>query len=127
MTTFFETPIPLVLAGLFLLAVFGPLAKLTRKKSSFIAVGAAVLLIVLGIAIERLVETDREAIESALKGAVEELEANDLEATLAYISEDAKETRMLTRFGSEHFHVDYAAARDLEIVVNPLTRTWVHN
>ena len=121
MTMFFENWIPLVTAGSLLLAVSGPLAKQTQKRAAYIASGVAVLLIVLGIALDKFVETDREAIESALLGAIEQLEANDLEATLAYISEEAEATRVLTRFGAENYHVDFATVRDLEIAVNLLT------
>ena len=81
--------------------------------------GVALIALVL-VLIERYVVTDRELIEETLLGAAAALEANDVAATLEYLSPTAEPLRSEVRRRMPSLKIEEARIADLRIEFSPL-------
>ena len=80
-----------------------------------IVVGAVTIV---GLVVERLIVTDREAIEMTLDKAVAAVKANDIDRLLECISPSAKDIQDQSRWVLSRYVVESAWIRNLEITVN---------
>jgi hypothetical protein len=105
MAIFVESPWPILFIGIAIEAVLAFLLLRTGLGKYLIAMIGVALLVVAGLIVERLVVTDREAVEQTLDTAVAAARRNDLEGALNCISPSAQEPRRLTAmvFGWVHF------------------------
>lgn len=93
MALFLESPMPIILIGIVVEAVLGAVLVGTRRGVVLWAMAGVLVLVGLGVLVERLVETDNERIEAALDGAAAALEANDYDRLFTYIAPSATGTR----------------------------------
>ena len=121
MTTLFENPMPIIYVGIFVVAILGAILLNTRRGVLLIPIGLVLVLILLGVLVERLVVTPREEVEMTIDGLAAAIKANDPAGTLRYISPSAEKTRRRAEWGLERFAVKDAKVRNLEITVNRLT------
>jgi hypothetical protein len=121
MTALVESPWPVLFIGIVVEAALGlALLKTGRGKLLWAMIGVGVLTL-LGLVVERLVVTDREAVADTLDAAAAAVEANDLERLLSYISPTAQRPQADSRFVLGRFEVSKARVRNLEVSINRLT------
>jgi hypothetical protein len=92
-TVLLENPVAIaVLGGVF--ATVALVIFLSRRSlGSAVALGAILALTLVLLAVERLVVTDREAVEQGVDAVLAAIEANDLPAVLAWIDPSAARVR----------------------------------
>ncbi|MGD9721617.1 MAG: hypothetical protein AB7O59_05985 [Pirellulales bacterium] len=121
MTWLLESPWPAITLGVVLELALG-IALVRTGRGMLLVVMAAVLLGTLGLVlVERLVVTEREAVENTLEAAAAALETNDPAAVLALFTPDsprrAQVTSALARYRVRAAHI----GGDLEVASNRLT------
>lgn len=89
MTWLFEDPLPIVVMGAVLVIGLGVGFVKTGRRTLAIAAAATVLLVAALIALERMVVTDREQVESTLFEIASSIERNEIDAALEHIAPDA--------------------------------------
>jgi hypothetical protein len=82
--------------------------------------GAVALIALVLVLVERYIVTDRELIDETLHGAAAALEANDVDATLEYLSPTAEPVRNEVRRRMASLKVHEARIADLRIEFSPL-------
>jgi hypothetical protein len=114
----FEDPTTLIIAGLLIEVLLGiGLFKSGRGVLALPMIGVLVL-VGLGVLVERLVVTDREQIETTFDGLCRALMANDVEGVLSYIDPEAGGIRSHVRSILPRAHITDARLYDLVIHVN---------
>ena len=93
MDSLFEDPWLIVALGLLAEALLGVALWRTRRGALLAAMGVVVVLTGLGLLIERLVVTDREAVEDTLRAAAEAVRAGDEQRVLSFVAPDAEGVR----------------------------------
>ncbi len=93
MTFLLENPIPIYFVGAVLVTITGLTFLVRRTLSSLLWFAGVVLAILLLLAVERLVVTEREQIEANLETLLESLRENDMPGVLVMIDPDAAEVR----------------------------------
>ncbi len=88
-----EQPVVILFVGAFLLAATGAIWVQTRDRRALAAVGSVVMLTALWFVVERLVVTDVEQVKQTIRSIANELENNDVEAVLNYISAESPPLR----------------------------------
>ncbi len=130
MTILFETPVPVLLAGLLATAVLAVLHLNTRRRELLIGMAAVVALTAGGVALERWVKTDREQISDLLDQLAAALRADGLEANTPQlvipavyecISPTAERTRLLAKTNLMLVEILGAKHSNLRVEVNRLT------
>jgi hypothetical protein len=116
-----ESPWPILFIGIAIEAVLGFLLLQTGRGKFLIAMIGVAVLVIVGLVVERLVVTDREALEQTLDAAVAAVRRNDLQGALDCISSSAEPPRSLTRWVLGRVDVQEAHISDLNINVNRLT------
>jgi hypothetical protein len=121
MVIFVESPWPILFIGIAVEAVLAFLLLQTGRGKFLIAMLGVAALVVVGLVVERLVVTDREAVENTLDAAVAAVKRNDLDGALACLSSSAKEARVFTRWVFGRVEFQEAHISELEVKVNRLT------
>jgi hypothetical protein len=93
MTWLFEQPLIVVVLGVALIFALGAAWSASGRKELLYAAAAVLVLLIAGLAIERLVITDREAIRATLHTMARDLKNNDRRAVLAHIHPESPELR----------------------------------
>ena len=81
-----EQPIVILFVGAFLLAATGAIWVQTRDRRALIALSSVILFTGLWLLAERLVVTDVEQVKQTIRTIAQELENNNVEAVVNYIS-----------------------------------------
>jgi hypothetical protein len=121
MVIFVESPWPILFIGIAIEAMLGFLLLQTGRGKLLIAMIGVAVVVVAGLIVERLVVTDREAVEQTLDAAVAAVRKNDLNGAIACISPSAEAPRSLTRMVLSRVDVQEAHISSLEVKVNRLT------
>jgi hypothetical protein len=103
----------LLIEGLLVVALIN-----TGRGALVWAMAGVLVLIGLGVLVERLVVTDHEQIADVLDGVAAALEANDVEGVLSYIDPKATGMRASVRMALSGAHITDAQVYDLEVGVN---------
>ncbi len=121
MAIFVESPWPFLFIGIIVEAALAiALLRTGRGKLLWWMLLAGVLALA-GLAVERSIVTDREAITNTLDTAAEAVEDNDLPRLLSCISPSAERPRNESRWVLERFDVDKAVITNLTLDINRLT------
>jgi hypothetical protein len=116
-----ESPWPWILLGIAAEAALAvALVRTQRGHLIWAMLGVAVVML-LGLAVERLVVTEREAVEMTLDAGVAAARANDVNRLLACISPRATRTREYARLIMGRAQVEDARILHLEITINHAT------
>jgi hypothetical protein len=118
---FLESPWPILLIVIGVEAVLAVALLQTRRGYLLWAMIGVAAVGLVGLVVERLVVTDREAIENTLDAAVAAAEANDVGRLLDCISPTAENTRADARWMLSRVEVRSAYIHKLEITINQLT------
>jgi hypothetical protein len=86
MSLLLEQPLAVVIVGVVLALGVGIAWTSTGRKEWLIGLGAIVVLTIVGLVVEQLVVTDREAIEATLREIARDVESNNLPALLKHVS-----------------------------------------
>jgi len=121
MTTLFESPWPVIFCGVVAEAILGAVFLGSRRVIFLLPMAIVLVLVLSGVALERMVVTQREEVEATLDGLAAALEANDVEGALGYLSPSAGATRGRAQWALDRFKVTKAKISGLEITVNKLT------
>ncbi|MCE5266961.1 MAG: hypothetical protein LLG00_03655 [Planctomycetaceae bacterium] len=124
MAIFVESPWPWLLLGIALETALAIVLLQTKRGAVLWAMLGTAVLVAAGLFVERLVITDREAIENTLDAAVAAVEHNDINRLLACISPSAQQTRGDARWMLGRVDVRSVWVRGLEVKVNRLTSPW---
>jgi hypothetical protein len=114
MSRFAESPVPYLLLGLVAESILLIAYLQTRRVLFVVLMAITALLTVAGIFIERAWVTDREALEQAVYGLAEAIEADDVQGVLGFISPQAREARADAKREMGQYEIELAR------VVSPL-------
>ncbi|MDR0337498.1 MAG: hypothetical protein LBI18_10450, partial [Planctomycetaceae bacterium] len=89
-----------------------------RGRTFMIVVGVTILVLVLGVVLYYGVDTDRKSIARMLNHLASELEQDDLDGVLTFISPKAEGTRGIARLYMGNYHLTSAKFRNLKFEVN---------
>src|SRR5438105_17370 len=89
MNWLFESPIVIVIAGVALILALAAAWSASGRKELLYALGAAFALLIAALVIERLVVTDREAINTTLLQIARDVQSNNRRAVLQHIASSA--------------------------------------
>ena len=118
MSWLFEDPTTLIVAGLLIEGLLA-VALVKSGRALLIAAMAGVLILVgLGVLVERLVVTDREQIETTLNEVCTALEANEVPGVLSHIDPAATGMRSRVQSDLSSAHITEVRLFDLEIQVD---------
>ncbi|NQU23553.1 MAG: hypothetical protein HQ567_19910 [Candidatus Nealsonbacteria bacterium] len=121
MITLLETPVPIILFGIITLAVLGlMLLRSGRGVLLWVMIGVAVL-VAGGIALERVVVTERERIEAVIEAGAAAVAVNDKEAALRHVDPNNRDTRSLVAGNMGRFKFTGAKITRLEISFKELS------
>lgn len=116
-----ESPWPWLLLGIAAEAALAvALVRTQRGHLIWAMLGVAVVML-LGLAVERVVVTEREAVEMTLDEGVAAARANNLNRLLACISPKATKARNYAAWVMSRAEVQEAYIHGLEITINRLT------
>lgn len=118
---FLESPWPILVIGIAVEAVLAMTLLRTGQGRVLGAMIGVAVFVLLGLLVERLVVTDREAVGDALDAAAAAVEANNLDRLLDCVSPKAEKTRKDSRYVLGLCEFQKARICDLEITVNRLT------
>jgi len=121
MTILFENPLRIIFIGIVIEAVLGIVLFRTGRGALLWAMLGVLALTLLGVAVERLVVTEKERVEMTLDGITSALEANDLKRVLSFIAPGAVATRSRAAWAMGRIEVQSARFYRLEIIINRLT------
>jgi hypothetical protein len=113
-----ESPWPILSFGITVEVVLLILLLATRRGVLLWWMLGAAALVMLGVLVEWMVVTDREAIDDALHDCAAALEANDVNRLLTHISPSAAQLRSEIRATMDRIEVTMMRISDLQIVVN---------
>jgi hypothetical protein len=116
-----ESPWPILFTGIAIEAVLAVVLLRTGRGYVLWAMIGTAIIVLVGLVIERLVVTDREAIENGLDAAVAAAEANNIDRLLDCISPTAQETRNDARWMLDRIEVRSCYVRNLTITINDRT------
>ena len=118
MSWLFEDPTTLIAAGL-LIEVLLAVALYNTGRVALVGAMVGVLVVVgLGVLIERIVVTDREQVADALDGVASAVEANDVERVLSFIDPASTGMRASVRMALASAHISEVRVYDLVVEVN---------
>ncbi len=122
MTIFLESPWPWIFLGIVAEAVLATMLATMRQGRLLWWMFGALGFMIAGVAVERLVVTERERVEAAMEGIVAALNANDLNTLLSqYIAHDAAGTRSRAGWALGRIQVQRANYHNLRVTINRLT------
>lgn len=116
-----ESPWPILFIGIAVEAVLAVVLLRTGRGAVLWGMIGVAAFVLLGLLIEWLVVTEREAVEYTLDACVAAVEANDVERLLSCISPSAQQARKDARWVLGRVQVERARINDLEIKINRLT------
>lgn len=93
MTWLFEQELVIVVGGVLLLLGLGIAWSSSGRKELAFAAGLVLLLTIVGVVVERLVVTDREALEATLQEIAHDVATNNHRALYKHISDTAPDLR----------------------------------
>jgi hypothetical protein len=93
MTTLFENPIPILVAGGLAVTIAIIVYVSTRSGAAFAAVVAAIALTLALLAVEHFVVTEREQVEDAVADVIAAVKANDMQGVLDHTDPAAAKVR----------------------------------
>ncbi|MEN6459136.1 MAG: hypothetical protein ABFC63_09410 [Thermoguttaceae bacterium] len=124
MAVFVESPWPWLLIGLALETALAIVLTQTRRGVLLWAMLGVAAFVGGGLIVERLVVTDREAIENTLDATVSAVRHNDVNRLLACVASSAKPMRNQARWVLDRVEVQSAWIHGVEIKINRLTSPW---
>ena len=92
-----------------------------KNRTLLITVIATAVVLIGGVALERYIETDREALRRMLKEISAAITSDDTKAVLSHTSPDAEKLRGLAAEGMARAKLSRAIFRNIEIKVNDTT------
>ncbi|MEX2138521.1 MAG: hypothetical protein WD894_04630 [Pirellulales bacterium] len=114
-----DSTMALITAAIVGICLFVAFLK-TGRGLYLVWLGAVALVAAVLVLVERYVVTDRELIEDTVYGAAAALEANDVDATLEYLSTTAEPLRSEVRRRMPLLKIEEARVADLRIEFSPL-------
>lgn len=118
MSWLFEDPTTLIVAGVLIEALLA-VALYNTGRGALVAAMAGVLVVVgLGVLIERIVVTDQEQVADTLAAVAKGVEANDVEGVLAFIDPASTGMRASVRMALASARVSEVRIYDLVVEVN---------
>ena len=106
MNLLLEQPLAIVIVGVVLGLVAGTAWTSTGRKGWLIGLGLVVVLTIAGLIVERLVVTDREAIEATLAEIARDVQSNDLRAVLRHVSSNNPELQQKAEAEMPNYRFD---------------------
>jgi hypothetical protein len=103
MTWLYEQPLVIVLVGVAILVALGAAWSATGRKELLVALGVALALMVVGLVVERLVVTDREAIEATLLEIARDVQSNNQRAVARHIYSGAPALKQRAEAEMPHY------------------------
>jgi len=92
-----------------------------KNRTLLITVIATAVVLIGGVALERYIETDREALRRTLKEISAAITADDLKTVLSYTAPDAEKLRGLAAEGMTRAKLSLVNFRNIQIQINDAT------
>ena len=121
MTWLFEQPLIIVVLGMLLILALGAAWSSSGRKELLFAMGAALALLVAGLIVERVVITDREAIDATLDQIARDVKNNNRKALIRHIHSGA--TKLRQRAEAELPNYEFTDCRITKVFSRDIDRT----
>jgi hypothetical protein len=118
---FLETPLAIIFVGVVIEAVLAAAFVNTRRNVLLAAMAGVAILVVAGVGLEWMIQTDAERVEATLAGAVDALEADDLERFSEHLAPEATATRQRAGYALSIVNVTSFKITGLRVTFNDLT------
>jgi len=104
MNWLFEQRLVIVIIGIALLLALGATWSATGKKELLYAMGVSLALMLVGLIVERLVITDREAIHATLLTIARDVQSNNLKAVVRHVHSSTPELKQRAEAELPNYH-----------------------
>src|SRR5262245_37702167 len=104
MNGLFDGPVAIVVIGVVLLLALGAGWSATGKKELLYVLGGVLALMLVGLVVERLVITDREAIRLALLTIARDVQSNNLKAVTSHVHSSSPELKQKAEAELPNYH-----------------------
>src|SRR3990167_1940690 len=122
MTILLESPWPWICLGIVAEATLAAMLVTMRRRALIWAMLGVLAFTIAGVAVERLVVTERERVEAAMEGNVAAPNAHDLNRLLRdSIAPDAQLTRGRATWALERIQIQRTNYHNLRVTINRLT------
>ncbi len=121
MTTLLEDPTPIIVLGILAEAILGVLLVQTRRGFWLWPMAGVLALVVIGWVVERVVVTERERVEAAIRGCARAVEHNDRQGVAALLSRSATDILRRAVYWMDRLEFSEVSLRGMEIEINDLT------
>jgi hypothetical protein len=124
MNWLFEQPLIIVVLGLLLILGLGAAWSATGRKELLLAMGAALAVLIGGLVMERLIITDREAIDATLEQIASDVQSNNRSALLRHIYSGAPRLKQkaeaeLPNYEFTECRITKIFTRDIDTLAEP--------
>jgi hypothetical protein len=104
MNWLYEQPLAIVVVGVLVLIALGAAWSATGRQELMYALATAFLLMVAALVTERLVVTDREAIEATLLTIAKDVQSNNIHALTSHVYSGAPELKQKAEAEMPNYH-----------------------
>lgn len=119
MAWLFEDPSTVLMAGTLILILLGVVLYQTGQARVLLAMAGVLVVMLVCVAIEIGVVTDREEVENTLYATADLIEANDVGGVLAHVAPEAGQMRSAVEANLSRWKITEARITDLSIEVDP--------
>lgn len=121
MTAVFENPWIILGIGIVVQAVLGFVYLSTSRSGVLVAMGGVLVLMGLGVLVERIVVTPREEVVYTLDEVAAALENNDLPGVLSHLASNADELRDRVSSVMPQYTITAVRVTGVKVTINRLT------
>jgi hypothetical protein len=124
MNWLFEQPLIIVVLGMLLILGLGAAWSASGRKELLIGMGAALALLIGGLVMERMIVTDREAIDATLEQIARDVKSNNRQALLRHIYSGAPKLKQqaeteLPNYEFTECRITKIFSRDIDRLAEP--------
>ena len=124
MNWLFEQPLIIVVLGMLLILGLGAAWSASGRKELLVGMVAALALLIGGLVVERMVVTDREAIDATLEQIARDVQSNNRRALLRHIYSGAPELKQkaeaeLPNYEFTECRITKIFSRDIDRLAEP--------
>lgn len=120
MIVFLESPMPWIFLGIVLEGILG-VVFFTNRRGAVLLAMVGVLLVVVGLVVQRFAVTERKRVRTMLDSAVAAIQANDADLAEQFLAQSANDTLKRLRYYMGLVEFEEIHISNVQIEINRLT------
>jgi hypothetical protein len=121
MTVFLESPMPVLVIGVIAEVILLGFLVGTRRGVLLVPMAAVLVLMLVGVVVERLVVTERERVANTLYDAAAAIEANDTDRVKTFVAKTSSDVLRRAVYYMNLVEFESIRLHNLRIQINKLT------